>query len=174
MSYLKVIPVLTSFFFSTSSILGRYLSPHRKLVRTRRRHTKQPKMHNLPQRSVIPALASLLSSRLVSNSIHHTVRRPQRTHDAHRPGVPEPRNQHGCESGRVVLVEVLVGALRAIEGDHCRGARGRSGLDLFVRGIFVGVGNFGGLASAANVGAVPDADEECGDAGEEDVAIRSS
>lgn len=43
-------------------------------------------------------------------------------------------------------------------------------MDLFVGGVFEGVGDFGGFAVAAYACAVPDADEEGGDAGEEDVA----
>ena len=43
-------------------------------------------------------------------------------------------------------------------------------MDLFVRGVFEGVGDFGGLTEGAYAAAVPGADEEGGDGGEEDVA----
>jgi hypothetical protein len=42
---------------------------------------------------------------------------------------------------------------------------------LFVGCVFIGVRDFGCFAEAADAAAMPDADEECGDAGGKDVAM---
>lgn len=72
----------------------------------------------------------------------------------------------------MVLVEVLVRALSAVERRH--GVCGCWGccLNLFVGGIFVGVGHFGGFAEGSCAAAVPEADEEGGYCGGKDVAVR--
>lgn len=66
----------------------------------------------------------------------------------------------------MVLVEVLVGALRSVEGQHGALGGGRGGLDLLVRGVFEGVRDLGRFTEGADTAAVPGADEEGGDAGE--------
>ena len=70
----------------------------------------------------------------------------------------------------MVLVEVLMGALRAVEGEEDELARGWGGGDLFIGGVFVGVGDFGGFAEAAYADAEPGGDEDGGYGGGEDVA----
>lgn len=42
---------------------------------------------------------------------------------------------------------------------------------MFVGCVFIGVRDFGCFAEAADTAAMPDADEECGDAGGKDVAV---
>lgn len=64
-------------------------------------------------------------------------------------------------------------ALRAVEGVHGLGLGGRGGGDLLVGGVFVGVGDFGEFAEAADARAEPGADEEGGDGGGEGVAVES-
>lgn len=70
----------------------------------------------------------------------------------------------------MVLAEVLVRALRGVEGEErFFGSRG-GGLDLLVGGVFEGVGHFGGFAEGADAAAVPGADDEGADDCAEDVA----
>lgn len=70
----------------------------------------------------------------------------------------------------MALAKVLVSALSGVEGEH-GGFGGRSGrLDLFVRRVFEGVRDLGCFAEGAYARAEPDADEEGGDGGTEDVA----
>jgi hypothetical protein len=72
----------------------------------------------------------------------------------------------------VVLIEVLVSALRRVEEEHGRGFGGRGGLHLFVGGIFVRVRDLSEFAVLADMDeALPGADKECGESGEEDVAV---
>ena len=70
----------------------------------------------------------------------------------------------------MVLAEVLVRALRRVEGEErlLRGWGG--GLHLLVRGVLEGVGDLGCFAEGAHAAAVPGADDEGADGGAEDVA----
>jgi hypothetical protein len=64
-----------------------------------------------------------------------------------------------------------VGALRAVEDVHgVLLGRGRC-LDLFPRGVLVGVGDLGLLAEGTDALAVPGSEEDGGDGGEDDVAV---
>ena len=82
----------------------------------------------------------------------------------------EAGDQERAQEVGVVLVEVLVPALRGVEGVHGF-ARGRGrGLDLLVRCVLVGVRDLGRFAEAAYAHAEPGADEEGRYCGEEDVA----
>lgn len=65
----------------------------------------------------------------------------------------------------MVLVEVLVGALRAVEEVHGVCFRWGSGLDLFVGCVFVRIRDFGELAVAAHEALVPGSYEESGEGG---------
>jgi hypothetical protein len=71
----------------------------------------------------------------------------------------------------MVLVKVLVAALCTVEGVHCFPRRWGGGLHLFIRGVFVRVRDFGGLAELVYTGPEPGADEEGGYGGEEDIAV---
>lgn len=70
----------------------------------------------------------------------------------------------------MVLAEVLVRALRRVEGEERLLGRGGGGLHLLVRGVLEGVGDLGCFAEGAHAAAVPGADEEGADGGAEDVA----
>lgn len=74
-------------------------------------------MRNHPQNTVIPSFTSLASIR-VSKRIDDAVHRPHGTQHRRRHRVLESGNEHGAQSRGVVLVEVLVRALRRVEGDH--------------------------------------------------------
>lgn len=71
----------------------------------------------------------------------------------------------------MVLVEVLVTTLSAIELHHRGRASGGSSGDLLVRGIFVWVGDLGGFAEGRYASTEPCSDEDGGDGGEEDEAV---
>lgn len=70
----------------------------------------------------------------------------------------------------MVLAEVLVSALSGVEGEHGGFGGGSCGLDLFVRRVFEGVRDLGCFAEGAYAPAEPDADEEGGDGGANDIA----
>jgi hypothetical protein len=122
-----------------------------------------------PQNTIVPALATLATIR-VPNRIDDAVDRPHSSQNSRRGGVLEAGNRHCAQSSRVVLVEVLVRALGGVEGQHGFGRRGRCGLDLLVGGVLEGVRHFGGFAECADAPALPGADYEGRDGGEEDVA----
>ena len=82
----------------------------------------------------------------------------------------ESRDEQTTHSRKVVLAEVLVTALRGVEGEELGLLLGRGGLDLLVGGVFVGVGDLGSFAEAADTDTKVGAGEEGGDYGEEDVA----
>lgn len=127
-------------------------------------------MRDHPQSTVVSALATLSATVSVANSVHDPVDAPDSSQDSGGNGPPQTRDQECADDGGVVLVEVLVCALGRVERKHSILRRGRSGLHLFVRGVFVGIGDLGCLAEGANTATVPCADEEGADDGTEDVA----
>lgn len=70
----------------------------------------------------------------------------------------------------MVFAKVLVSALSGVEGEHGGFGGWGGGLDLFVRRVFEGVRDLCCFAEGAYARAEPDADEEGGDGGAEDVA----
>jgi hypothetical protein len=142
----------------------------RKIPRRLPRHTHKHIMRNHPPRAPIPALAGLTLRPRIPHRIRHTVHTPHRAQHRRRNRPLQSRDQHSAQGGRQVLAKVLVRALRAVERQHGFLGRGRGGLDLLVRGVFEGVRDFRCFAEAADAGAVPGADEEGGDAGEENEA----
>jgi hypothetical protein len=127
-------------------------------------------MRQHPQRTIVPPLPSLLPTPRIPNRINNAIHTPHRAQRRRHNRVLESRNQHSAQRRDVVLVEVLVCALRAVEGQHGGLCGGRGCLHLFVGGVFVGVGDLGCFAEGAYAAAVPGAHEEGGDCGEENVA----
>lgn len=109
-------------------------------------------MRKHPQSTIVPSL-STLKTLCVSPSIQHTVDAPDRTQHTGSNRVLDARDEERSEEGGVVLVEVLVAALGAVEVDHGLGLCRRRGLHLLVGGILVGVGDFCGLAEATDAAA---------------------
>ena len=128
-------------------------------------------MRNHPHDAIVPARPSLPSTPRIPNRIHDAVHTPHASQHGTRNRPPKSRDRHGDNSRDVVLVEVLVGALGAVEGQERRFGGGRGRLDLFPRRVFEGVGDLGRFAEAADVGAVPGAHDEGRDGGKEDVAV---
>jgi hypothetical protein len=127
-------------------------------------------MRQHPQCTIVPPLATILTTPRVSNRIHNPVDTPHRAQHTSRDRVSQASNEQSSQRGDVVLVEVLVGALRAVESQHGGLCGGGGGLHLLVGGVFEGVGDLGCFAEAANARAMPRADEEGGYCREEDVA----
>ena len=127
-------------------------------------------MRNHPQRTVVPPLSTLLPTPRVPNRIHHPVHAPDCAQHSSSNRPPKPGDKQRADDGGVVLAEVLVRALRRVEGEHgllrCRRRR----LDLLVGRVFEGVGDLGRFAEAAHAAAVPGADDEGADDCAEDVA----
>lgn len=122
------------------------------LKSTDRRHYEHAIVRQLPRNTIVPALATILARVLVSDRVHHAIDSPHSSHNADSSRELESSNEHSAESRGVILVEVLVRALGAVEGDHCFCGRGRGRLDLFVGRIFIWVWDLGGLAGAADEG----------------------
>lgn len=128
-------------------------------------------MRQQSQRAIISSLSTRLGTPRVSNTICDATHAPHRAQRCRENWVLEASNQHCANRIEVVFVEVLVCALGGVEGQHGGLGRGRGGLDLFVGGIFEGVGDFGGFTIAADASAEPGANEEGGDSCEEDEAV---
>lgn len=124
-----------------------------------------------PKRAIIPALAALAATARIPQRIHDAIHAPDGAQDTDSDGVLEACNGHCAEGSGVVFIEVLVGALCGVEGEHGGFGRRRRRLHLLVRRVFERVWDFGGFATPAYVAAVPDAYEEGGDCGEQDVAV---
>ena len=127
-------------------------------------------MRNHPQRPIIPPLPALLPTPRIPNRINHPVHTPNRAQHRRRNGPPQSGNKQSAEDGGVVLAEVLVRALRRVEGEERLLRSWGGGLHLLVRGVLEGVGDLGRFAEGAHAAAVPGADEEGADGGAEDVA----
>ena len=144
---------------------------HDKIVSRLAAHKHHGIVRNHPQRAIVPPLATILATPGVTHRVNHAIHTPHRAQYRRRNRISQSADEHGAEGGDVVLVEVLVRALRRVEGQHCGFGLRRRGLHLFVRGVFVGVGDLGCFAEAADAAAVPGADEEGGDAGGEDETV---
>lgn len=156
-----------------------YLLPHQRslvslshsnLVRRDTAHDNQRIMRNHPQRTIVPSLATLLTTVRVPNSIHNTVDAPHSAEDSCSDGPPQTRDQECADDGGVVLAKVLVRALSRVEGKHGLLRCGRGRLDLLVGGVFEGVRDLCGFAEGADAASVPGTDEEGADDGAKDVA----
>lgn len=120
--------------------------------------------------TIIPARTPSLRTPRIPDRIKNTINTPRGAERRRRQWESQPRNEHSAESGRVVLAEVLVSALSGVEGEHGGFGGGSCGLDLFVRRVFEGVRDLGCFAEGAYAPAEPDADEEGGDGGANDIA----
>jgi hypothetical protein len=142
---------------------------HRNLPRRNPTHNNHPILRQYPRNSIIPPLPPLLPIRIPMR-INHTINTPRSTQHSRCARVLQARDEHRGEPDGDVLVEVLVPALRAVEGVESLLALGRGRLHLLVGGVFVGVGELCGASEGADAEAEVGADEEGGDGGEEDVA----
>jgi len=116
-------------------------------------------MRHEPYDAIISPLPSALRTLLlclrIANRVNRPVDSPDRAGDSRSLRIPKPSNQQRRERCWVILVIVLVRALCAVEEVHRLLLVRGCGLDLLVRGVFVGVGDLGGLAEAADADAVP-------------------
>jgi hypothetical protein len=143
---------------------------HDQIISSLSAHKHHSIMRQHPQRTIVPPLAAVLPTPRVPNRIHNPVHAPHRAEHTSRDRVFQSSDEHSSQRGDVVLAEVLVGALRAVEGQHGGLCGGGGGLHLLVGGVFEGVRDLGCFAETTDPGAVPGADEEGRYCGEQDVA----
>jgi hypothetical protein len=139
-----------------------------------RRHANPSNLHE-PEKgtstSGIPSISTLLIRVRVTSRIHAPAQQPNRAHGRAGHGVLEPRHRHARQHDGVVLEEVAVGSLGAVEQVHglllVRGGGGHG----LLRGIGVGVGNAGVSSEGGYACAVPEGHDVGGCAGKDDVAV---
>lgn len=158
--------------FSAHIIQARHLR-HQNIVPNLARQDQTPKEPNIlkaPHQPPLP-ISSLLTR--IPNGIHHPPGRPNQAQNTRRNRVLEPRDHHGGHEERVVLQEVGVPTLRAVEEVlglvlWVRGG-GEGVASLGVKGVGDRVGDACGFAEGAGAEAVPEADYDGGGCGKEDV-----
>lgn len=143
---------------------------HSNLVRRDTGHDNQRIMRQHPRRTVVPALATLLTTVCVTHSIYNPVDAPDGSQYSGSYGPSEARDQECADHGGMVFAKVLVRTLRRVESQHRLLGAGRRGLDLLVRSVLEGVWDLGRLAERSDAATVPGTDEEGADDGAEDVA----
>jgi len=112
-------------------------------------------------------LPSSLPSRTYPNvPIHQLARNPRSPQNSTRVGEPQPRDQQIKHERSMVLREIGVCALGAVEARFC----GRGGCFGGGGGVGVWVGHVGRAAGVGGHGCVDDGEEGRGCGGEEDVA----
>lgn len=119
-------------------------------------------MRHHPQGTIV---SSLLATICVPNGVNNAIHAPDRSKHRSSRRIFQPSDKHRCHRNPMVLVEILVTTLRAIELVQRFGLFGRSGLDLLVGGVFVRVWDLGGFAECGDARAEIGADEEGGDYG---------
>lgn len=120
-----------------------------------------------PAEAPVPAILATIG---VADGVQDPVEAPESTECGCRSRIGQACNEHGADGSSLILKEVLVATLGAVELVHGFGIGGRSGLDLLVRGVGVRVGDLGRLAETRDADAEPGVDEEGASYGEERVA----
>ncbi|KAB8342744.1 hypothetical protein FH972_022342 [Carpinus fangiana] len=137
------------------------------------RQANQRELQRPEEQPVQPALTTILVAARVPGRVHKAADAPAQAQRGSEHGVLEPGNQQRGDEGAVVLEVVGVGALGAVEEVLLLGERGARVLGVGGHGVGRGVRavRAGGLAVAADAGAVPEGEGEGDGCGEHDVAV---
>ena len=153
------LPPSSSPFSQPTSLLQNH---HNPIVH---RHEYQPVVEQLVEETLVPPLAAFVAPR-VARHVEVSPHGPAEAHDGGRNGEAQASDQHRGQCRGLVLGEVGVRALRAVELVR-RGVGARAGC------VGCWVTNLGEFALGTGVQAVDRVDEEGGGGGEEDVAERA-
>lgn len=122
-------------------------------------------------RSTIVSSLALRLAVVVPPRIEETANTPRSAQHSCGLGVHEAGDEHGADGCGLVLEQVVVAALGAVEVVELLRARGGRRRNLLVRGAHVGVGNLGRFAELHDARAQVGGYEEGRGYGGEDVAV---
>lgn len=121
-------------------------------------HAEKTKLEEPERSSDQSALAVIPVCASVSDSVRDPRHNPSHAHDRRRHRVSESCDQQRSDEHAVVLEEVAVGPLRAVEQIHLLLLLGSGSAHVAVLGVLLGVGDAGGFAEGSNAASVPEAD----------------
>lgn len=121
-------------------------------------HAEKTKLEEPERSSDQSALAVIPVCASVSDSVRDPRHNPSHAHDRRRHRVSESCDQQRSNEHAVVLEEVAVCSLRAVEQVHLLLLLGSGSAHVAVLGVLLGVGDAGGFAESSNAASVPEAD----------------